>query len=212
MIVLATNNQGKLVEFKNLLAGKGLEIVAQSELSISEIEESGLTFVENAILKARYASKQSNLPAIADDSGLMVDALNGAPGIYSARYAEGNGKRKVTGSVANIEKLLQELASVPAEKRTARFYCIIVYLKHANDPAPLICQGVWEGSILFEPRGSNGFGYDPIFWVPTHNCSAAELPIEIKNSISHRGKAIGQFCKLILSNFPGEVVTGDRNT
>ena len=197
MIVLATNNQGKLIEFKNLLAGKGLEIVAQSELNITEIEESGLTFVENAILKARHASLCSNLPAIADDSGVMVDALNGAPGIYSARYAERNGKRKVTSFAANIEKLLQDLSSVPAEERSARFYCIIVYLKHANDPAPLICQGVWKGSILFEPRGSNGFGYDPIFWVPTHNCSAAELPLEIKNQISHRGQAIKQFCELI---------------
>lgn len=188
-IILATKNPGKLSEFRNLLAEQPFEIISQSELKISEAEETGLTFVENAILKARHASLHGNLPAIADDSGVMVDALNGAPGIYSARYAGGGD---------NILKLLQQLSSVPAEKRSARFCCVIVYLNHAQDPYPVICQGIWEGSILFAPRGSDGFGYDPIFWVPTHNCSAAELDVKLKNKISHRGQAVNQLIQALV--------------
>jgi XTP/dITP diphosphohydrolase len=162
-------------------------VVSQGELSVPDIEETGLSFVENAILKARNAARHTGLAAIADDSGIEVDALNGAPGIYSARYA-GAG----AGDGANVTKLLRELAAVPAELRTARFQCVIVYLRHALDPTPLICQGTWEGRVLYEPRGTNGFGYDPVFYVPTHDCASAELPPEIKNRLSHRGQAMAR--------------------
>ena len=154
---------------------------------VPDIEETGLTFVENAILKARNAAQHTGRPAIADDSGIEVDALNGAPGIYSARYA-GIG----ASDQANLEKLLTELGDLPEEKRTARFQCLMVYMRHANDPTPLICQGSWEGRILFKPQGENGFGYDPVFYVPTHDCSSAELPADVKNSLSHRGQALSK--------------------
>ena len=152
-----------------------------------DAEETGLTFVENAILKARNAAQHTGLPAIADDSGLEVDALAGAPGIYSARYA-GAGAT----DLENLEKLLDALADVPEENRSARFQCLMVYMRHADDPTPLICQGSWEGRILTAARGSNGFGYDPVFYVPTHNCASAELAADIKNSLSHRGQALRQ--------------------
>lgn len=184
-IVLASNNPGKVREFNALLADHHIEVVPQSQFGVAEADETGLSFVENAILKARNAAAHTGLPAIADDSGIEVDALNGAPGIYSARYA-GVG----AGDKANLEKLLADLKGVPEEKRTARFQCLMVYMRHANDPTPLICQGTWEGRILFEPRGSQGFGYDPVFFVPTHNCSSAELPPEVKNALSHRGQAL----------------------
>jgi len=184
-VVLASSNRGKLGEFAALLAGTGLSVVSQGELGVPDIEETGLSFVENAILKARNAARHTGLAALADDSGLEVDALAGAPGIYSARYA-GAG----AGDGANVARLLRELADVPAQRRTARFRCLIVYLRHAQDPTPLICQGTWEGSILFEPRGTNGFGYDPVFLVPDHGRAAAELPPELKNRISHRGQAM----------------------
>jgi XTP/dITP diphosphohydrolase len=186
-IVLASSNSGKVREINQLLTGLGLQVRPQSEYGVIDAEETGLTFVENAILKARNAAQHTGLPAIADDSGLEVDALAGAPGIYSARFA-GEG----ASDQANIEKLLAELEGVPAEQRTARFQCLMVFMRHANDPTPLICQGTWEGVILFAAHGDNGFGYDPVFHVPTHDCSSAELPAETKNSLSHRGQALRQ--------------------
>ena len=184
-IVLASGNPGKVREINALLEGLGIEVLPQSEFGVPEAEETGLSFVENAILKARNAAAHSGLPAIADDSGIEVDALNGAPGIYSARYA-GPG----AGDADNCDKLLAALADTPEHQRGARFQCLLVYLRHAADPTPLICQGTWEGRILTAPRGDNGFGYDPLFHVPTHDCSAAELPPAEKNAISHRGQAL----------------------
>ncbi len=184
-IVLASNNQGKVREIGQLLADRNMEVLPQSSFDIPDIEETGLSFVENAILKARNAAAHSGLPAIADDSGLEVDALNGAPGIYSARYA-GPGATDED----NNAKMLEALADVPDEARTARFQCLMVYMRHAEDPVPIICQGSWEGRILRSPQGENGFGYDPLFFVPERNCSAAQLPPEVKNAMSHRGKAL----------------------
>jgi XTP/dITP diphosphohydrolase len=184
-IVLASNNAGKVREINQLLAEQQIQVVPQREFDIPEIEETGLTFVENAILKARNAARHSGLPAIADDSGLEVDALQGAPGVYSARYAGA-----AAGDRANNEKLLAALLGIPEENRTARFRCLMVYLRHTDDPTPIICQGTWEGRILEAPQGENGFGYDPIFWVPTEGCSAARLPPEVKNRLSHRGQAL----------------------
>jgi XTP/dITP diphosphohydrolase len=184
-IILASGNAGKLREFQQLLGGCGFEIHPQSDFFSESAEETGLTFVENALIKARYACIKTNLPAIADDSGIEVDALNGRPGIYSARYA---------GVDANDEKnnalLLQELINVPEEKRTARYHAVLVYMRHAEDPTPVICHSIWEGLILREPRGVGGFGYDPLFYVPSHQCASAELSKEEKNRISHRGKAM----------------------
>jgi XTP/dITP diphosphohydrolase len=184
-IVLASSNPGKVREVNQLLAELDLHVQPQGEFGVIDVEETGLTFVENAILKARNAARHTGLPAIADDSGIEVDALQGAPGIYSARFAGDDASDQ-----ANLDKLLAELEGLPEEQRSARFQCLMVYMQHANDPTPLICQGTWEGSILFEPKGDNGFGYDPVFHVPTHNCSSAELPAEIKNSLSHRGQAL----------------------
>ena len=184
-IVLASNNAGKVREINQLLASERIEVVPQQAFNIPDAVEDGLSFVENAIKKARHASSLSGLPAIADDSGIEVDALSGAPGIYSARFAGADASDQ-----ENLQKLLDKLADVPEARRTARFQCLMVYMRHAEDPTPLICQGTWEGRILFEPRGDNGFGYDPIFYVPTHDCSSAELPPEVKNSLSHRGQAL----------------------
>jgi XTP/dITP diphosphohydrolase len=184
-IVLASNNAGKLREFNRILAGQSIEVVPQAEFGFSEVEETGLSFVENAILKARNASQHTGLPAIADDSGIEVDALNGAPGIYSARFA-GEGAT----DQQNLEKLLRDMGDVADLDRTARFQCLLVYMRHANDPTPQIFQGTWEGSILHQPQGENGFGYDPIFLVPDLQCSSAELESEVKNRISHRGQAM----------------------
>lgn len=184
-IVLASSNKGKVREINQVLAGLDMVVRPQGEFDVIDAEETGLTFVENAILKARNAAQHTGLPAIADDSGLEVDALAGAPGIYSARFA-GEG----ASDQANLEKLLEALQGTPEEKRTARFQCLMVYMRHANDPTPLICQGSWEGRILTAARGSNGFGYDPVFYVPTHDCSSAELPAETKNQLSHRGQAL----------------------
>ena len=186
-IVLASNNTGKVREFNQLLKGSAFEVVPQSEFSVEEIEETGLTFVENAILKARNAAKHTGLPAIADDSGLEVDALEGAPGIYSARYA-GEG----SSDLENLEKLLANMKGVADDQRGARFQCLMVYMRHAKDPTPRMFQGTWEGRILHEPRGDNGFGYDPVFYVPDHQCSSAELTPDVKNSLSHRGQALRQ--------------------
>lgn len=184
-IVLATNNPGKVREINEMLAGYDLSVVSQAAFNVPDVEETGLTFVENALLKARNASMHTGFPAIADDSGLEVDALSGAPGIYSARYA-GQGST----DEANLQKLLDDLREIPQSGRTARFQCLMVYLRHPHDPTPLIFQGTWEGRVLHAPRGENGFGYDPVFFVPTHNCASAELEADIKNSLSHRGQAL----------------------
>jgi len=183
--VLASNNKGKVREFNDMFADMSINVLPQAEFDIEEVEETGLTFVENAILKARNAALHSGLPAIADDSGIEVDALKGAPGIYSARYA-GVG----ASDADNLNKLLQALQGVPTEARTARFQCLLVYMRHENDPTPMICQGTWEGRILEAPQGENGFGYDPVFFVPEQNCSSAQLSSEVKNSLSHRGQAL----------------------
>ena len=183
-IILASNNSGKIREFNTMLAGV-YEVVSMHEMQVGEVPETGLTFVENALIKARNASAQSGLPALADDSGIVVDALEGAPGIYSARFAGNHGDDE-----ANTQKLLEDMAQVPDAQRTARFWCAIVFVEHANDPTPVIIQRGWEGEILREKSGSNGFGYDPIFYVPTHKTSSAELSAEQKNTISHRGKAL----------------------
>jgi len=184
-IVLASNNAGKVREFNQLLEGREIEVIPQSEFSVAEIEETGLTFVENALLKARNAAEHTGLPAVADDSGLEVDALQGAPGIYSARYAGAGAS-----DLDNLVKLLDALKDVPDEKRSARFQCLMVYLRHAKDPTPRIFQGTWEGRIMYEARGDNGFGYDPVFHVPDQQCSSAQLPAEVKNRLSHRGQAL----------------------
>jgi XTP/dITP diphosphohydrolase len=184
-IVLASNNPGKVREIGQLLAPLELDVVPQSEFDVSEAEETGLTFVENAILKARHAATLTGLPAIADDSGIEVDALEGRPGIYSARFAG-----KGAGDTENLNKLLKELEGIPEEERSARFQCLMVYMRHGNDPTPIICQGTWEGRILTEARGSGGFGYDPVFLVPDRGCTSAELPAEEKNRLSHRGQAL----------------------
>ncbi|MGX9419264.1 XTP/dITP diphosphatase [Vibrio sp. RC27] len=184
-IVLATGNQGKVREMADLLNDFGFDVVAQSEFNVSDVEETGTTFVENAIIKARHAAKETGLPAIADDSGLEVDYLNGAPGIYSARYSGENATDQT-----NIDKLLAEMKSAPETQRTARFHCVLVLMRHENDPTPLICHGQWEGKILETQSGSNGFGYDPIFFVPEENCASAELEPTRKKQLSHRGKAL----------------------
>ncbi len=189
---MATGNPGKVREFAAVLAEFNLEIAPQSAFGVPEAEETGLTFVENAILKARNAALHTGLPALADDSGLAVDVLDGAPGIYSARYA-GPG----AGDRANIDKLLAELRGVPSEQRIARFVCVLALLHHPADPTPLICQGSWDGVILTEPHGANGFGYDPVFFVPGENRTAAELKPADKNRLSHRGQALAQLAQAL---------------
>jgi len=191
--VLASNNKGKLREFNDMFASMSINVLPQSEFNIEEIEETGLSFVENAILKARNAALHSGLPAIADDSGIEVDALQGAPGIYSARFA-GVG----ASDTDNLKKLLKELEGVPTAERSARFQCLLVYMRHVNDPTPIICQGTWEGVILEAPQGENGFGYDPVFFVPEKNCSSAKLDADVKNSMSHRGKALQLLSKKLV--------------
>lgn len=184
-LVLATSNHSKLAEMQPLLAATGFSLVTQAELGVIDAIENGLTFIENALIKARHACLATNLPALADDSGLIVDALHGAPGLISAHYAGIHGD-----ATGNIKKLLDEMMGIPEEKRSARFYSLIVLLRHANDPQPLIAEGVWEGRILNSPRGENGFGYDPIFFDPLRGLSAAEMSRELKNRISHRGLAL----------------------
>lgn len=188
-IILASNNKGKIREFNTMLSDI-YEVVSMSDMGVEEVPEIGLTFVENALIKARNASEQSGLPALADDSGIVVDALNGEPGIYSARYAGNHGDDE-----ANTQKILDEMADVPDGQRSARFWCAIVFVEHANDPTPIIVQRGWEGEILREKVGENGFGYDPIFYVPTRGCASAELAPEQKNDISHRGKALQALLK-----------------
>ncbi|TDG15684.1 RdgB/HAM1 family non-canonical purine NTP pyrophosphatase [Seongchinamella unica] len=182
IVVLASDNAGKLKEFSRILAPLHMEIRSQGEFGVPDVPEDGLSFVENAIIKARAACEHTGLPAIADDSGLEVDYLQGAPGIHSARYSG-------QGDAANNAKLLRELEGVPEGKRSARFQCVLVYMRNPMDPTPLICQGSWEGRILFAEQGEQGFGYDPLFYVPEHNCSSAQLPAGEKNRISHRARA-----------------------
>lgn len=184
-IVLASSNPGKVREFAQMLSTFHLEVVPQSEWNVPEVAETGLSFVENAIIKARHAAQYTGLAAISDDSGIEVDALEGAPGIYSARFA-GMG----ASDEENNRFLLEKLKHVPSEQCTARYHCVIVYMQHGYDPIPLIYQGTWEGRIVREPCGANGFGYDPFFYVPTHQCTAAQLSPEVKNQLSHRGQAL----------------------
>jgi len=184
-LVLASGNPGKVDELRDLLQGTALELCAQSQFGVVDVEETATTFVENALLKARHAARATGLPAMADDSGLCVDALGGAPGLYSARYGgvQGDAGR-------NIARLLDAMRDVPATDRAARFYCVIVVLRSADDPQPLIAEGEWHGRILEAPRGASGFGYDPVFFDPAHDCSAAEMDPSLKNRISHRGRAL----------------------
>ena len=187
-LVIATGNQGKLHELQTLLHDLSIELITQKSLSIRDADETGLTFVENALIKARHAASISGLPALADDSGLCVDVMNGEPGIYSARYA-GTGAKDST----NNEKLLHDLLPFRGEQPIkAQFVCVLVFLRHANDPLPIICQGIWHGEILPAKQGDHGFGYDPLFWLPERGCSSAELEPSLKNQISHRGQAMAQ--------------------
>jgi XTP/dITP diphosphohydrolase len=202
-IVLASSNTGKIRELSTLFSSLPIELIPQSVFDVVDVEETGLTFVENALLKARHAAKISGLPAIADDSGLAVDALQGAPGIYSARYA-GIG----VPNEMHLHKLLHALENTPDDQRQACFHCVLVFVTHENDPTPLICHGRWQGEVLRALRGTNGFGYDPVFYVPTEKKSAAELSPEQKNKISHRSMALQslltllpeKLCTLSLSN------------
>ena len=193
-LVLASGNHGKLVEMREILGDFGIELIAQGELGIDDVEETGTTFVENALLKARHAARSSGLPALGDDSGLCVDALGGAPGLYSARYAGAHGD-----AAANIAKLLETLHDVPDERRGAHFHCSIVLLRSADDPAPLIAEGRWHGRILPAPRGANGFGYDPVFFDVERGLGAAELDATTKNRVSHRGIALARLREVLCS-------------
>lgn len=186
-ILLASNNAGKVREINQLLASQNISVIPQSDLGVPEVAETGLSFVENAIIKARHAALHGHMAAIADDSGLEVDALEGAPGVHSARYAGPGATDR-----ENLDKLLKAMAAVPAPLRTARFQCVLVYMRYAADPTPIICQGTWEGEIALAPQGERGFGYDPLFFVPSHGCTAAELGPEVKNRLSHRGQALRQ--------------------
>jgi len=184
-VVLASNNAGKLTEMTQILAPFGIEVVTQSTFKVPIVDETGRTYVENAILKARAAAAVSGLPAIADDSGIEVDVLGGAPGIYSARYAGPNATDQ-----QNLDLLVSNVVATGVTPAAARYQCIMVYMRYADDATPVIASGTWEGHILSEPRGSNGFGYDPVFYVSTHGCTSAELSPEVKNRISHRGQAL----------------------
>jgi XTP/dITP diphosphohydrolase len=184
-LVLASNNAGKVREVQQLLVGLDFEVVPQSQHGVPEAAETGLTFIENAILKARNAALHTGSAAIADDSGIEVDALGGAPGVRSARYAGDKASDE-----DNLRKLLSDMHDVPDVERTARFQCAMAFMRNAFDPMPIIAYGTWEGRLLRNPVGQNGFGYDPIFFVPDHNCSSAQLPPDVKNSLSHRGQAL----------------------
>ena len=192
-LVLASSNAGKLAELRGLL-GDGFELHVQSEFGVADAAETGLSFVENAILKARHAARATGVPALGDDSGLCVDALHGAPGLYSARYAGAHGNDE-----ANIDKLLHELDGVDDARRGARFACVLALVRDAHDPQPLLAEGTWHGRILRERRGDDGFGYDPVFFSPAHGCSAAELPATIKRRDSHRGLALAKLRALLLA-------------
>ena len=191
-IVLASGNKGKVAELSQMLAPFQYQIVPQTELGVSDADETGLTFIENALIKARHAALVTGLPAIADDSGLAVDLLGGAPGIYSARYAG-----EAATDSDNIDKLLSAMQQVPQGQRGAQFHCVLVYLRHAEDPTPLVCHGVWRGDISLTRSGDNGFGYDPVFFIPEENCTSAQLSRERKQQLSHRGKALSQLIQLL---------------
>lgn len=191
-IVLATNNQGKIREFRKILNNSNINLILQSNYNVPDIEETGITFVENAIIKARHASKCTGLPAIADDSGLSVDCLNGQPGVYSARYSGEHATDQ-----ENISKLLHEISKYPEEARTARYWCVIVFMKHFNDPTPIICQNSWEGIITSNPRGSNGFGYDPCFYVPGLGKTASEISLEMKCKLDAHCQSMRQVIEII---------------
>jgi len=195
-IVIASNNTDKLGEIRALLNGLDINVVAQSAFNICEADETGLSFVENAIIKARHAASLAKLPAIADDSGIEVDVLNGGPGIHSARYA-GEG----ASDEMNLQLLLDRVRQTGEQRAAARFQCVMVYLRHAQDPTPLIAHGTWHGHIVNEPRGDFGFGYDPIFYVPDHDCTSAELLPQVKNSISHRAQALRQLLEKLSATF-----------
>ncbi len=186
-LVIASGNQGKLRELGSLLQPLDFEVHAQSEFAVPDVAETGTTFVENAIIKARNAAQHTGLPAVADDSGIEVDALDGAPGVYSARFSGPNAT-----DASNDALLVEKLRLVPEPQRSARYRAVIVYMQHAADPSPIICEGTWEGRIMLEARGTGGFGYDPYFWVPSHQCTSAELNAETKNQLSHRGQALRQ--------------------
>ena len=194
-LVLASNNAGKLEEFGALLAADGFDVRAQAAFGVADADETGLTFVENAILKARHACRATGLPALADDSGLCVDALDGAPGLYSARYAGGHGDAE-----ANIDKLLLALADAPDDRRGAHFVCVLALLRHAQDPRPIVVEGRWDGAILRERRGDGGHGYDPVFLDPVHGQTAAEMPMALKNRLSHRGQALALLRERLLGS------------
>lgn len=191
-VVLASSNAGKMAEIRDLLNNLPIKLISQSELGISDADETGTTFIENAIIKARHAAKQSGLPALSDDSGLAIDALGGAPGVYSSRYA-GPGAT----DWQRIQKVLESLRAIKAPDLAAAFHCVVVFIRSADDPAPLVCHGIWPGKIVMEPRGEQGFGYDPIFYVPTHDCVAAELDRDEKNRMSHRARALSQLLKAL---------------
>lgn len=183
--VLASGNPGKLREFAELLGELDLKVVPQSQYNVDAAAETGLSFIENALIKARHAARISGLPALADDSGIAVDALHGAPGIYSARYA-GEG----ASDMDNLNKLIAAIEPLPANERVARYHCVIAYMRHAEDPVPVIASGTWEGRLITEPRGRNGFGYDPIFYLDSHDGTAAEIEPDVKHRLSHRGQAL----------------------
>lgn len=197
-LVIASSNAGKLAELHALLDDSSIELLTQASLGIDDAEETGTTFVENALLKARKAARESGLPALGDDSGLCVDALDGAPGLYSARYAGGHGDAE-----ANIDKLLQQLHGLPAARRGARFHCVVVLLRHADDPQPIITEGSWHGRILDVRRGRGGFGYDPVFLDVEYGQTAAELDAALKNRISHRGQALAALKAALAAAYPG---------
>ena len=196
-IVLASGNVGKIAEFNQFFNGLKVELIPQSEFDIQSAAETGTTFVENAIIKARHAAKLSGLPAIADDSGLAVDALDGAPGVLSARYAGADATDQM-----RYEKLLEDMKDIPADERSASFHSVIVLMEDEFDPAPLVCHGIWPGYILTEPRGQGGFGYDPVFYVPSHDCASAELAPDVKNQISHRGIAMQDLVDILKEVLP----------
>ncbi len=199
-IVIASENQGKLKEIQAFFHDVPISVVAQNEYAVPAVEETGLSFIENAILKARHAAKFCQLPALGDDSGLVVDALNGAPGIYSARYAG-----FAADMPANIHKLLSQLEQVADHQRSAHYYCAIAFVRHEEDPVPIVTCAKWDGFILREEKGQQGFGYDPLFWLPSLQCTAAELDTQQKNSLSHRAQALKQFVSAFLQAYPVNV-------
>ncbi len=195
-IVLASNNKKKVAELNDMLLGLNFKVMPQSDFLVESVPETGSTFVENAIIKARHAARITGLPALADDSGLEVDALHGAPGVYSARFAGDDASDE-----DNLNKLLDELNGIPPIMRSARYWCVLAFMRHADDPTPILCQASWEGQIITEPKGENGFGYDPVFFVPDTGCTAAQLPPHIKNQSSHRAKALKEMIEKLQEIF-----------